>query len=88
MTEQTLYFHNPGIGDQSWIEKDKKLVQMLDLLLPQRDWVLYNRPFGLPCGGFYYKLVFKSGDAATVLQKVRALGIRESTIAALQFESS
>lgn len=82
----TLYFHNPGIGDASWLEKNRQMIAFLDSHLPMGTWVLYHRPFGAPCGGYYYKLEF-TGDATAIKRELSALGIGESTIAALHFES-
>jgi hypothetical protein len=48
--------------------------------------VLCHRPFGPPCGGYYYKLQF-TGDAMAIKSKIAAIGIGESVTAALHFET-
>jgi hypothetical protein len=84
--EQTLYFYNPGTGDASWLERDRQMIAALDAQLPAGTWVLCHRPFGPPCGGYYYKLQF-TGDAMAIKSKIAAIGIGESVTAALHFET-
>lgn len=85
MSEHTLYFYNPGVGDNSWLDKDQQMSQYLHSTLQSGTWVLCYRSFGPPCGGFYYKLEF-CGDASKVKRKLAEIGISESAIAPLHFE--
>lgn len=82
---QTLYFHNPGNGDEVWRETDRQMLLALHDLLAPDSWIIYHRPFGPPCGGYYYKLEL-SGDVESVKTRLAKLGVFESHIAELHFD--
>ncbi len=82
---QVLYFHNPGFGDGLWLVKDREMLLFLTKHLEPGSWVIYHRPFGPPCGGYYYKLEV-DGGAEVVRKALAAMGIVESVVAQAQFE--
>jgi ribosomal protein L32 len=84
-----LFFHNPGIGDNAWVRKDREMIALLNNCLNDGEWILSHRPFGPPCGGYYYKLEIFAANASEqslLVKMLEELGIHQSKIAEMHFD--
>jgi hypothetical protein len=68
-----LFLSNPGIGDATWLNKDKQLKEILARFPADSHVLIRSTMYGtMCCGGYNYRLELVAGSNVEAIEKAIA----------------